>query len=99
MIKFCFILALHSVLTFWNQGCTTEYQCPTYTKAPPALYQSINLQVWRCCSVPPFVDLLCDHSAAERTALLPVEPQRDAFITEYVLHIRKTTAYHVLLSQ
>lgn len=68
----------------------------SYALHPKALYQSINLQMWRCGSVPPFVNLLCDHGAAERAALLPVEPQSDAFVTEYVLHGRKRTRQHVL---
>lgn len=42
-----------------------------------------------CGSVSPFVDLLCDHSVAQRAALLSVKPQSDALMTEYVLHDRK----------
>lgn len=48
--------------------------------------------MWRCGSVPPLVNLLRDHGAAERAALLPVKPQSDAFITEYVLHSRKNNS-------
>lgn len=57
------------------------------SKAP----HSINLQVWRCGTVPPFVDLLCDHGAAHWAALLAVKPQRDAFVTEYMLHRGEAT--------
>lgn len=41
--------------------------------------------MWRRGSISPLVDLLCDDCAAEGAALLPVEPQSDAFVTEYVL--------------
>lgn len=44
-----------------------------------------------CGSVSPFVDLLCDRSAAQRAALLPVKPESDALVTEYVLHDRKSS--------
>lgn len=47
--------------------------------------QSIDLQVGRRGPVSPLVDLFCDHCPAEWTALLPVEPQSNAFVTEYML--------------
>lgn len=51
---------------------------------------SVDLQVRGRGSVSPFVDLLGDHRAAQRAALLPVEPQGDALVAEYVLRDRKT---------
>lgn len=57
---------------------------------------SINLQVrWRG-SIPPIIDLVCDHSAAERAALVLVEPKSNAFVTEYVLHKRKATVCQIV---
>lgn len=59
-------------------------------KASPGV--SVNLQVWRSGSVPPLVHLLCDDGATQRAALLPVEPQGDAFVAEYVLGRQRGTA-------
>lgn len=50
---------------------------------------SVNLQVWGRGAVPPLVDLFCDDGAAEGAAFLPVKPQSDALVTEYMLHDRK----------
>lgn len=53
--------------------------------------------MWRRGSISPLVDLLCDDCAAEGAALLPVEPQSDAFVTEYVLRRSESTSTHVTL--
>lgn len=52
---------------------------------------SVHLQVRRRGPVPPLVHLVCDDCAAERAALLLVEPQSDALVTEDVLLSKTTT--------
>ena len=54
-------------------------------KARVLAEESIDLQVRGGGAVPPLVHLLCDDGAAQRAALLPVEPQRDALVTEHML--------------
>lgn len=46
---------------------------------------SVDLQVGRRGPVPPLVHLVCDERAAQRAALLLVEPQSDALVAEDVL--------------
>ena len=59
--------------------------------------ESIDLQVRRGGAVPPLVNLLCDHGAAQRAALLSVEPQRDALVAEHMLQRARThTHTHTL---
>lgn len=78
----------NSISVYESVGGTENNQ-KSQRKANINSSQSVNLQVWGCGSVSPFVDLLCDHSAAQRAALLPVKPQSDALVTEDVLHHRK----------
>ena len=66
----------------------THIQQSLILKTPRLVIQSIDLQVGRCGTVPPFVDLLSDDCPTEGTALLTVKPQSDAFITEYMLESR-----------
>lgn len=51
----------------------------------PSPCESVDLQVGRRGPIPPLVHLVCDERAAERAALLLVEPQSDALVAEDVL--------------
>lgn len=87
--RWCVPCAAVNLISVCESVGVTENNQKSQTKANINSSQSVNLQVWGCGSVSPFVDPLCDHSAAQRAALLLVKPQSDALVTEYVLHHRK----------
>ena len=62
----------------------------TMTQAPEPLPLSVDLKVGRGGSVSPLVHLVRDGCSAQRTRLLPVEPQSDALVTENMLWRKQT---------